>query len=256
MPTSTDHAGSARRPTASAGEFQTGLAFAAAQTLAEVVDAWTLVYRSYLQAGLIRSNPWRLHTVPQAIQPRAAVICGRIGELMVSTISGYVDQPDGAGLPLDAVYPDQLAELRREGRQLLEIGLFADRREHIERSIEALLELMRRVTYFGVTLGCTDGVVGVHPRHAPFYERLLGFERIGEEKTYSLVKDNPVVLLRLDWDGKISLPKPPRGLRYFRDNPISLEAFAQRFVLSKQAVAGTDLEQYLESATSGKIAVG
>jgi len=212
-----------------------GLRFRPAGSPSEVLDAWQLVYQSYQRIGLIGPNPAAVHTVPHALQDRAVVICGRIRSLTVSTISGYLDLPD-RGLPLDAVYPDELAELRADGRTLMEIGLFADRREHIERSIEALLELMRQVCYFGVTQGATDGVIGVHPHHAAFYIRMLGFERIGEEKNYSLVNDNPVILLRLDWYEKIRQIKPPRGLRYFRDNPLAADAFAGRVSLQSPQI--------------------
>ena len=234
---------------------QTGLYFQPAASIGQVIEAWSLVYRSYLRAGLIPANPSRLHTVAHAIQPRSVVICGRIGGLTVSTMSGYFDRTDGPGLPLDRVYPDELADLRRDGRTLIEIGLFADRREHIERSVESLLELMRQVTYFAVGHGATDGIISVLPRHAPFYTRLLGFEPIGDVKTYSLVKDNPVVLLRLDWYAKINAEKLPRGLRYFRDNPLLPERFATRCVLDEAVVADSPIARYL-AAADANLAIG
>lgn len=215
-----------------------GLHFRPAGSQSEVLNAWALVYQSYVRTGLIPPNPHELHTVPHALQDRAVVICGRIRSLTVSTMSGYLDHPE-LGLPLDRVYPDEMAALRRDGRTLMEIGLFADRREHIERSIEALLELMRHVCYFGVTNGATDGIIGVHPHHAAFYVRMLGFEQIGREKSYSMVNDKPVILLRLDWYEKIRQIKPPRGLRYFRDNPLAADAFAGRAALQAEPIART-----------------
>ena len=232
-----------------------GLSFQPAATLDQVIEAWTLVYCSYLRTGLIRSNPWRLHTVGQAIQPRSMVVCGRIGGLTVSTLSGYLDQPAPVGLPLDAVYPEELAALRADGRTLMEIGLFADRREHIERSIDALLELMRQVFYFGAAMSATDAVISVRPRHAGFYTRLLGFEQFGPGRPHPLVNGETVVLLHLDGYGKVEQASPPRGLRYFRNNPVSLDSFADRCVLTSGAVRNSVVEEYLRRSPMG-VAVG
>ena len=251
----------ARRSARKQAAERSGLSFTVAASLEDVLDAWTLVHDSYVRAGLIHVNPAGLHTVPHAVQSRSVVMCGRIGNLTVSTLSGYFDRsdknrPDKPGLPLDAVYADELNKLRRNKRILMEIGLFADRREHIERSTEALLELMRYVCHFGVAHGATDGIIGVHPRHARFYTRLLDFDQIGPVRTYSLVKDHPVVLLRLDWRNKVQRQKLGRGLRYFRDNPVTAEQFAQRFLLTAQSIAGSPIEQFLRLTEDGDLAVG
>lgn len=232
-----------------------GLHFEPAATLPDVIDAWSLVYDAYFRAGLIRGNPYGVHTVKHAIQSNSTVIRGRIEGRTVCTISAYFDQPN-VGLPLDQVYPDELGSLRDQGRTLMEIGLFADRRKHIERSIEALLELIRQVYYFGVHFGTTDGVIGVHPRHAAFYRRMIGFEPIGEEKTYALVNDRPVVLLRLDWQDKCKQPHLPRGLRYFRDNPLPPQTYAQRCVLNEHRIAGSPIQQFIKQSADQYLAVG
>ena len=220
-----------------------GLFFDVARTVDDVIVAWRLVYSSYLQAGLINPNPARIHTVRQAIGPSAVVMCGQLKRLVVSTLTAYMDGQDG--LPLDSTYPDELQALRDKGKVLLELGLFADRREHIHRSTEAVLELMRFGTYFGVHSGATHGVIGVHPRHVEFYTRLLAFDVIGPEKTYSLVNEHPVVLLQLDWHAKAKLAKPPRGLAHFLRNPVPAEAFEGRARLDDQAIAGSPIERFL-----------
>ena len=209
-----------------------------------MVEAWGLVYRSYVHAGLIQPNQAGIHTVQQAIGSNTAVICGRLDGLTVSTLTAYLNGPDG--LPLDAVYQDELQTLRDDGKVLLELGLFADRRGHLQRSVDALLELMRFGTYFGVRVGATHGVIGVHPRHVDFYTRLLAFDMIGPERTYPLVRDHPVVLLQLDWYGKTKLAKPPRGLANFIKNPLTAEAFQSRARFDSEALAGSAIESFLQ----------
>src|SRR5690606_13047267 len=150
--------------------------------------------------------------------------------------SSYLDS--SRGLPLDRCYGQELNALRRERRSLLEVGLFADRREQVNRSLDSLLELMRYAFYFGVHTNTDDLMIGVHPRHAPFYVRRIGFEVAGPEKAYATVRDHPAVLLRLDLKDAQQRARTPRGLRYFLDRPLPPDAFDQRYRLgSRDAMA-------------------
>lgn len=226
-------------------ETETGLDVTVARRLAEVVEAWHLVYRSYRRAGLIPPNRWELHTLPHATQPDTVVVTGRIREQVVSTLSAYMDGPKG--LPLDVMYPDELQALRNAGRRIVEFGLFADRRRNMKRSIGALLDLMRYVCYFGVTRGATDGVIGVHPRHVAFYERLLAFERIGEVRQYATMNDAEVVLLRLDWYAMVDQAYIPPGLRYWLDHPLTPDVYLDRPIFREDELADSpELTAYLQ----------
>lgn len=223
-----------------------GLQFSVAQSLEEVVEAWGLVYYSYLRSHLIKPNPSRIHTVPQAVlADQSVVICGKIEGLTVSTMSAYHDGEHR--LPLDSVYAEELDELRASGRRLVEIGLFADRREKLHRSLEALLELMRWATYFGVHGGATDAIIGVHPHHAAFYTRLLGFEAIGPTRSYSTVNGAPVTLLRLDWYERIALPCPPRGLAHVLAAPLTADDFTHRYIPHMDELETSPVADYLAS---------
>lgn len=231
----------------------TGLTFRVARSLDDVLSAWQMVYTAYRRKELINPNPYRIHTAPQALSPHTAVIMGCLGPLTVSTLTAYVDSP--AGLPLDRVYPEELQGLRGQGRTLLEVGLFADRRKHLARTAEALFQLMRFAFYFGLQLGMTDFVIGVHPRHARFYVRALGFDYWGDEKTYAAVRDHPVVLLRGDIREKISRKPLHPALDYFQKNPVSQETFDQRFSFEPQQVAGSILESFLASRVEATVSL-
>ena len=226
-----------------------GLRFDVAQDADQVVEAWELVYKSYLKVGLIDPNPARIHTAPEAVGPNTAVVRGRLGHMVTCTLSAYLDGP--SGLPLDSVYPDELRAMRDRGETPLELGLFADRRERMYRSIDALLGMMRLGTYFGVHVGATQGVIGVHPHHVKFYTRLLAFDVIGPERSYGVVKDHAVVLLRLDWYTKTKLAKPPRGLAQFMAHPVPAETFERRARLDSQLIAGTRIERFLSLRMPG-----
>jgi hypothetical protein len=199
-----------------------------------VQQAWELVYRSYRQKGLIDRNRFGVHLVPQSVQPHAIVVIGSKQDDLQTTVSCYKD--DRIGLPLDAVYGPELDELRAQELQLFETGMFADQPDAPAHSPQELFELMRFPFYYGLWAGCTDMVIGVHPRHAAFYQRLIGFEAVGAEKTYGLVRDHPVVLLRLNLLGASSRERLPRGMRYFVDHPVPDAAFEARFKFQRDAI--------------------
>lgn len=228
---------------AATGRPTSGLNFYVARTLPEVMEAWSVVYQAYRRDGLIDSNPYEIHTTPHAIGTQTAVMTSCIGPLAVGTISCYADGP--MGLPLDLVYNAELQALRAQGRRLMEVGLFADRREHMSRSSEGLFELMRYVYHFGRYIGMDDGVIGVHPRHAPFYVRLVGFEKIGEICTYPTVKDRAVVLLRLDFTRCEAFSPRPKALSYFIDNPVPAPIFDHRFRFNDPTLATSMVTRYL-----------
>ena len=220
---------------------RSSLNYYVARTLDDVLEAWQLVYMAYRRAELIDANPFELHTIPQAVGPQTVVITGCLGPMAGTTLSAYVDNP--MGLPLDSVYPEELGALRKQGRRLMEVGLFGDRRDHLVRSSEGLFDLMRFAFYYGIHSNCDDAVIGIHPRHAPFYQRFFALEQIGDARSYATVKNNPVVLLRLNFKAKRD--SLPRGLAFFSDNEISHDIFANRFLFDEASMENSMVERYL-----------
>jgi hypothetical protein len=225
------------------GRDRSGLNFYVARTLEDVLEAWQLVYVAYRRAELVDANPYELHTMREAVGPQTVVVTGCLGPLSVSTISGYKDGP--GGLPLDSVYPDELAELRKSGRRLTEVGLFGDRRDHLNRSAEGLFELMRFGYFYAVHNDSDDIVIGIHPDHAPFYKRFFAFEQIGDERSYPTVKNNPVLPLRMNLRAVAALDPLPKGLRYFQENELPARVFANRYNFDEGQVASSPIAQFL-----------
>ncbi len=221
----------------------TGLCFDVAKTLEDVLDAWGLVYDAYRGLGIVPLNRFGIHTVEHATQPASAVVLGRLGSQTVSTLSIMADSDQG--LPLDRVYPQPLAVMRSQGRRLMEVGLFADRRRLAARSAASLFELMRWGLFHSMHRGATDIIIGVHPHHAPFYQRAIAFQPFGELAAHPTVCDAPVIPMRLDLTTKLKLNPLPRGLKFFLDQPLGPEAYADRYPFDPQALADTPIEQYL-----------
>lgn len=218
---------------------------ACATTLEQVESAWGLVYDRYSDMGLIDENPYGVHAVPTAVGPHTSVIWGPEGPEVGYTLTLVHDGP--RGIALDSVYRAQLDGLRRGGRRLLEVGMLADRRRSVARSIGALFSMMRWAAYDVLHNDLTDIVIGVHPRHSQFYVRSYGFEEFAPATSYALVKDHPVVGLRLRLREGLAKDILPRGLSDVRDHPIPASAFARRFMFDPEQLHGSRLEGYLRA---------
>jgi hypothetical protein len=217
---------------------------ACASTLEQVQSAWGLVYDRYTQMGLIDENPFGIHAVPGAVGQHACVIWGPEGPDVGYTMTLFRDNP--MGLALDSVYACELDELRGKGRRLLEVGMLADRRQSAARGVGALFSMMRWAVYYALHTDLTDIVIGVHPRHAQFYVRCYGFEEFAAPTSYPLVRDNPVVPLRLRLRETLAKDVLPRGLADARDHPIPASAYSRRFAFAPEQLRGSLIAGFLK----------
>jgi hypothetical protein len=223
-----------------------GPSFRVAVGIDEVVAAWQLVYTAYRRKDLISPNRHRLHTSKLAASRHSGVILGRVNQVIVSTLTAMADSDDG--LPLDSVYAQEMADLRRrvegQGRSLVQVGLFADRRKELSRSTESLFQLMQYAYYYAYWRRA-DIVIGVHPRHSRFYTQTIGFETNGPTRSYPTVNHNPVCLMHLDIEGQLKRKPMPVGLDYFSRNHVTADTFEGRFGFEARDVADSPLGTYL-----------
>ncbi len=99
---------------------------------------------------------------------------------------------------MESMYPRELEALRLEGKRIAEVGCFADRRREGIRFTSVFFSLTKLLVQTARTRGYDSLVVAVHPRHAKFYRRALGFEDIGELTYCPYVSYRPAVALLLD----------------------------------------------------------
>lgn len=222
------------------------VSYEVAGCLSQVEKAWSLVYERYVDTGLIAPNPFGLHTHPHALHADTCVVFGRCScdNSMASTMTLIADSRHG--LALDSVYRRELDALRHSRRQLLEVGLLvADCSIGSSRGMTALFELMKWGVYYALCAGVTDIVIGVHPHHAKFYSRCFAFEQFGPETSYPIVRNRPVVPLRLRLNEQLAPRMLPRGLRHVRNNPVDGEAFAGRYAFSRHSLASSRVERFI-----------
>ncbi len=104
-----------------------------------------------------------------------------------------LNRDTGSGLLCESLYPLEIAHLRAKSRQICEYTRFATDPDF------STPELLETLFIFGYELarfrfGATDAVIEVNPRHARYYERDLGFSRIGECRICPRV-EAPAILL-------------------------------------------------------------
>ncbi|MBS0510305.1 MAG: hypothetical protein JSR42_03840 [Proteobacteria bacterium] len=148
--------------------------------------AW-LIERMYVSRGLQAYRP-----APD-IDERLTTIVASRGEHLVGTMTLGVDT--GTGLLADTLYKKEIDAVRRRGGKVCEITRLA---MDPERGSQEALAGMVQILYILVSMvhKTTDIFIEVHPRHAGYYQRLLGYELVGQERTCPRV-GAPAVLLHL-----------------------------------------------------------
>jgi len=149
-----------------------------------------LIERRYAWRGLHASNTHHHQTRPDCI-----TLAASSGKEVFGTVTLRLDGPEG--LVADTLYGDELAYYRQGNARLCELTRLAvDTHHNTKEVLGALFHLL--YIHSRLIHGSTAVVIEVHPRHAGFYKRMLGFTEIGGNKACPRVNNAPAVLLHLD----------------------------------------------------------
>lgn len=160
-----------------------------ARTAAEYRDAFRLLHVGYVFQGIEPVSESHIRMTEQHVLSEAIVLAAYEDNRIVGTISVTKDSP--AGLPIDKDYPRELAELRRGGARISEIGSLAVVRRCWHSSVMPLLGMAAARVGLRVH-GSTHVVIGVHPKALPFYRAIWGFEPLGPARPHAEL-DAPVL---------------------------------------------------------------
>lgn len=178
------------------GADTTGADIKRADSLEELRDAYCLVHEVFTEQGYIDHLPGGMRIRPYEALPKTATFVAKVEGRVIGVQSLVVDSGD-LGLPSDRSFKDEIDSLREKGRLICEATNEAVDAEY--RKTPIMTELMRCCFAHARTVGCDELIVAVSPGHAKFYG-LLGFEQIGDVRSYSEEIEDPVVLVRLDFD--------------------------------------------------------
>jgi len=179
-----------------------GILFRPAVTIEEYIMAFRLLHDVYVGAGYIDPSPSALRIVPQHFLPDSRVFLGcrtdaEDRKTPVYTISLFPDSEEG--LPMDEAFSKELDALREQGRNIAEVGCLASSPCCRKKDMNIPM-LGNRIVYQYATrhLKADDLVITVHPRYQWLYEDVLLFRKIRTIDSYSYVKGNPAVAMRLN----------------------------------------------------------
>jgi hypothetical protein len=209
-----------------------------AATYEERSAAFRLLYSSYLRAGLIDANPFETRVTPYHLLATTDVFVASMWDEVIATMSLVGDGE--LGLPMEHIYAEEVDRLRQRGLRIGEVSALADRRRRLSRTLPVFVGLARLMIQTARERGLQQVLVAVHPRHARFYQRMLSFEPLGEERSYPLVCNNPAVALSLDF-ARIDRLRPENHDTFFAEQ-------IPKEQLRPQTISAEEIERFLPAA--------
>ena len=149
--------------------------------------ASVLINRMYAARG------YRTTPLASSQQPTRITFTATEHEETIGTIT--VGFESAGSLHVDELFDPETEHLRAQGRRLCEFTKLA--MDSVVKSKRVLASLFHVAYIFAHRIvGIDDLVIEVNPRHVRYYERMLGFETIGEPRHNARV-DAQAVLMRL-----------------------------------------------------------
>jgi hypothetical protein len=228
------------------------LDYTIASSRQELHAAFRLVYEAYVRSGLMQPNSYRMRVMPYHLLTTTEVfVAKRMGDV-ISTVSLVRD--DRLGLPMEAIYGQEINERRQKRLHLAEVSCLADRRGDICHSLPVILRMMTLMAQAAQARGVDQLLIAVHPKHARFYQRFTAFVPMAGQRTYEAVCGKPAVALVLDLNRApidspehyrrfFGMPLPPESLRY---QPIPQEVRAELRLIARECSPTEKLQRPTE----------
>ena len=161
-------------------------------------EAYALVHRVFLEQGFINPQMGGLRLRVFEALPEMATFVAKIEGKVIAVTSVVPDSID-LGLPSDKCFLPELDSLRTAGRRISEITNLAVDPEY--RNTPVFFELTRCCFAHAMAHGCDDLFIAISPEHARFFEQVLLFEPMGEQRSYSAEIEDIVEGKRLNLQG-------------------------------------------------------
>lgn len=179
----------------------------------DIARACGLVYEAYVRSGLMERNPYNIRVTPYHLLDTTEIFLAEIASENVTTMTLVRDGE--LGVPMDSVFPDEVAQRRDLGTYFAEVSCLADRHPAHKTTFAAVIKTMSLMAQSAKHQGVDELLIAVHPRHARFYIRFIGFEQVGSERSYGAVRGRPAVPLALDLN-LFHINHPAAYKRFFR----------------------------------------
>lgn len=174
--------------------------------------AFELIYRKYVEAELIQPNHREFRVTPYHLLPTTNIFVASIAAQVICTMTLIGDGE--LGIPMESIYPAEVLQRRRKNLYIGEVSCLAFESLPLGRFMLIFMQLTRLMAQHARCYGMDQFVIAVHPQHARFYQRFMGFEQIGPLKTYPSVRHAPAVACCLDF-AAIDQSRPKCWTSYF-----------------------------------------
>lgn len=183
-----------------------GFEFRIASTRAERDQAFALTYECYRKKGLIQENAFRRRLTHYHLHPHTNVFVGIRGGAVVSTATLIGDSSNG--LPCEDLYSADIHGFRTEGLNMAEVSCLASSIPSLSESHACFIGILRLLAQHAKTFGIDQLVAAVHPKHAQFYTRTMGFRYFGFETSYETVCYAPAIGCSMNF-ADVEQTRPP-----------------------------------------------
>lgn len=177
-----------------------------ARTHEEWLAAYRLAYENYLRKGLVSENVFGIRVTPYHLLPETTTFVSFQNHEQVATVTLIGDSSEG--IPMESIFPKEVAKIRDSGATFGEVSSLASRPMATKEFLQVYLKLMRLMAQYARSVGMERFLIVVHPRHVPFYKRMMGFRVIGEARSYPTVCGAPAVPCELEF-AEVDRTRPP-----------------------------------------------
>jgi hypothetical protein len=172
----------------------------------EFVRAFALLAAKYQARGYDEPSGKPFRFTPHHALPGTLTFVAKDGERVVATLSMVPDSPL-MRLPMESIYGEEIARLRREGRTLAEVTSLASDGLGPREFLHVFTALIKLAIQSHVRRGGDSWVITINPRHRAFYRRAMGFVPIGPRRPHPSVRAHPAEPYLLD-EGLIAARAP------------------------------------------------
>jgi hypothetical protein len=153
-------------------------------------QAYVMLAASYRARGYEAPGRKPFRFTPYHALPETVTLIATDRDRVVATLS-LVPDSDALGLPMEAIYGSEVAQLRKAGLRSAEAICLADVGLSIREFIRVFKALIKLAMQYHASRGGDCWVITVNPRHSGFYQKVLGFTPLGPQRSYPRVQDHP-----------------------------------------------------------------
>jgi hypothetical protein len=188
---------------------------------AELEEAYRLVAANYQASGYEQPGAKPIRFTPYHALPDTVTFVAKHEGRVVATFS-LVPDNHLLGLPLETIYPEEIAALRQGGARLAEVTSFAATGMSLREFSRVFNALIRLMKQHHVRHGGDTWVITVNPTHRTFYTKVLGYVPLGPCRPHPKVQGAPAEAYVLDVDGMRA--RAPEKFREMFGEPLPAEA--------------------------------